>query len=160
VNLPTQHQLAVLGTHVAAGAASAIAVIGFTHIADSSQVADATTAIGQISDGVALIMKGGGTLGTIGIAIYATVKSGPFASLLRAVTSIASDPAKLAQVQQNTTGATLPEKAALVLVTDKLPEVAGIGTTRDEAGKELAMSVPSPTVQTIATASPPNVKAV
>jgi hypothetical protein len=151
VNLPTQHQIAVLGMHATTAAGTAIAVIGFTHIATPDQVQNATAAIGQISDGVALIMKGGGTLMVTGAAVYATIKSGPFASLLRAVTSIAGDPAKLAQVQQGDIGATLPEKAALVLVTDKLPEVAGVGTTQTQAGKELAMAVPSPTVQIVTT---------
>jgi hypothetical protein len=149
MNLPTQHQAAVFGTHIAAAAASAIAVIGFTHVATPDQVRDATTAVGQISDGVALIMKGGGTLIGFGVTIYATVKSGPFASLLRAVTAIASDPAKLAQVQAGATGATLTEKAALLTVTDKMPEVVGVGTTLTPDGKALALAVPSSSVQAV-----------
>ena len=146
-SLPTQHQISVIGTHVAAAAGSVIAVVGYTHIADATQVADATAAVGKISDGVSLIMQGGGTLILIGTTIFATIRSGPFASLLRSVTAIAQDPAKLAQVKTGDTGATLDQKAALLLVTDKLPEVAGIATVRTDVGKALADAVPSETVQ-------------
>lgn len=141
--LPTQHQFAVAGTHLAAAAGAVIATLGFSHIATPDQVADATTAIGQISDGVALIMKGGGTLFGVGVGIYAFIKSGPFASLFRAAASIAADPAKVAQLKT----LTVAEQAPLVAVTDKLPDVAGVGTTRTEAGQALAQAVPSPTVQ-------------
>lgn len=145
--LPTQHQFAVVGTHVAAGAAAVVATLGFTHIATPDQVANATTAIGQISDGVALIMKGGGTLFGIGTVIYAFIKSGPFASLFRASAAIAADPAKMEQLKT----LTVAEQAPLVAVTDRLPDVAGVGTTRTEAGLALAQTVPSPTVQTVQT---------
>jgi len=145
MNLPTQHQFAVFGTHAAVAAGTVVAMLGFTHIATQDQVTAATTAIGQISDGVALIMKGGGTLLGIGAAIYAFVQSGPFASLLRAVTSIASDPAKMDQLKT----LTVAQQAPLVAVTDRLPDVAGVGTTHTEAGNALAESVPSLTVQPV-----------
>lgn len=141
--LPTQHQFAVAGTHLAAAAGAVVATLGFAHVATPDQVASATTAIGQISDGVAQIMKGGGTLLTIGAGIYAFVKSGPFASLFRAVSSIAADPAKMEQLKS----LTVAEQAPLVAVTDKLPDVAGVGTTRTDAGMALAQAVPSNTVQ-------------
>lgn len=143
MNLPTQHQFAVAGTHAAAAAGAVVATLGFSHIATPDQVSSATTAIGQISDGVALIMKGGGTLLGIGAAIYAFVKSGPFASLFRAVSTIAADPAKMDQLKT----LTIEQQAPLVAVTDKLPDVAGVGTTRTEAGQALAQAVPSATVQ-------------
>lgn len=149
MNLPNSHQIAVFGTHAATAAAAAVAVLGFGHIASTDQVTSATTAIGQISDGVALIMKGGGTLVGVGVAIYATVRSGPLASLMRAVTAIAADPKTMQQVKDGTTGATLPEKAALIAVTDKLPEVAGVGTTLTPEGRTLASMVPSNTVQPV-----------
>ncbi len=143
MNLPTAHQYAVFGTHAAASAAAVVAFIGFTHVAPADQVQSATVAIGQISDGVALIMKGGGTLVGFGMAIFAAVKSGPFASLLRAAASIASDPAKVDQLKT----LTVAEQAPLVTVTDKLPDVAGVGTTRTQTGQALANAVPSATVQ-------------
>lgn len=141
--LPTQHQFAVAGTHIAAGAAAVVATLGFTHIATPDQVSDATTAIGQISDGVALIMKGGGTLFGIGVAIYAFVKSGPFSSLFRAAAAISADPSKMDQLKS----LTVAEQAPLVAVTDKLPNVANVATTPTAAGQQLALAVPSTTVQ-------------
>lgn len=142
--LPTQHQFAVFGTHLVAAAGAVVATLGFSHIATPDQVADATTAIGQLSDGVALIMKGGGTLLGIGVGIYAFIKSGPLSMLFRAAASIAADPAKVAQLKT----LTVAEQSPLVAVTDQLPNVAGVATTSTPAGARLADSVPSSTVQT------------
>lgn len=150
MNLPTQHQVVVAGAHIATAIAAIIATLGFTHIFSSGQVADASNAVSQIGDGLNKIMTGLGTLVALGSGIYATIQSGPFASLFRAATAIASDPVKLAQIQQNNSGATLEQKASIVLVTDKMPEVAGVGTVQTVAGKALAEAVPSSTVQPVA----------
>lgn len=147
MNLPTSHQVAVVGTHVATGAAAAIAALGFAHVISPADVSNAGQAISQIGDGLAKVMAGLGTLFGIATATYAFITSGPLASLFRATKAIVASPELTAQVA----AAPLADKAPLVLVTDKLPEVAGIGTTQTQAGKELAMSVPSPTVQTVNT---------
>jgi hypothetical protein len=147
MNLPTQHQIAVVGTHAASIAAGAIAALGFAHVISPSDVADAGQAVSQIGDGLGKVMAGLGTLFGIASGVYAFITSGPLASLFRATKTIAADPALTAQVN----AAPIAEKASLVLVTDKLPEVAGVGTTRTEAGKALADAVPSITVQSVAT---------
>ena len=147
MNLPTTHQVAVAGTHVATAAAATIATLGFVHFLSPSQVTDATQAIGLITDGVGKIMAGMGTLIALGSGIYATIISGPFASLFRSSKTIAADPAMMAQLQSTP----IAQQAPLVAVTDRLPDVAGVGTTQTEAGKALAIAVPSATVQPVAT---------
>ena len=145
MNLPTSHQVAVAGTHIATAAAATIATLGFIHIFSPQQVTDATQAIGQISDGIGKIMAGMGTLIALASGLYATITSGPFASLFRSAQTIAADPAKLAQLQATP----FAQQAPLVTVTDKLPDVAGVGTTSTPSGKALSMSIPSTTVQSV-----------
>lgn len=146
MNLPTQHQIVVAGTFIGSSAASVVATLGMIHLLSPADVNAATQAVGQITDGVAKIMLGAGTLLTIGGGVYTTIKSSPFASLFRASATIAADPVKLAQLQATPTD----QQAALVTVTDKLPDVAAVSTARTPAGQALASAVPSPTVQPIA----------
>jgi hypothetical protein len=143
MNLPTQHQIAVAGTHIATSAATVVATLGVVHVLNPAGVGDATQAIGQITDGFAKIMTGAGTLIALGSGVYATIMSSPFASLFRASAEIAADPAKMSQLQ----GTPTAQQAPLVAVTDRLPDVAGVGTTRTAAGQALAQAVPSQTVQ-------------
>lgn len=143
MNLPTQHQMAVAGTAVATSAASVIATLGFVHLLNPADAANATAAISQIGDGVAKIAAGAGTLITIGTGVYATVRSSPLISLFRASKDIAASPALTEQVKASA----IVDKAPLVLLTDKLPEVARVPTTNDDAGRALAAAVPSNTVQ-------------
>lgn len=145
MNLPTQHQIVVAGAHIATSAATVVATLGVVHVLNPAGVGDATQAISQISDGFAKIMTGVGTLVALGSGIYATIKSSPFASLFRASADIAADPAKLAQLQSTP----IAQQAPLVAVTDRLPDVAGVGTARTPAGQALAQAVPSSTVQPI-----------
>ena len=98
---------------------------------------------------VGKIMAGMGTLIALGSGIYATIASGPFASLFRSSKTIAADPSMMAQLQSTP----IAQQAPLVAVTDRLPDVAGVGTTQTEAGKALAIAVPSTTVQPVATKS-------
>jgi len=153
VNLPSQHQIAVVGTHAASIAAGGIAALGFAHVISPSDVTNAGQAIHQISDGLGQVMAGLGTLFGIGTAAYAFVTSGPLASLFRSTKAIVADPSLTAQLQ----AAPIADKAPLVAATDKLPEVAGVGTTVTPAGKALADAIPSATVQV---AIPPISKAV
>lgn len=148
MNLPTGHQIGVATAAVAAFASGGIAMFGYAHIINPAQVNDATQAISQIGDGLGKIMAGVGTLAGIAIAAYNTIKSSPFASLFRASAAIAADPAKMEQLKI----LTVAQQAPLVAVTDKLPDVAGVGTTRTDSGLELAQAVPSNTVQPAAKA--------
>ena len=145
MNLPTQHQIAVAGSALAISATSVIGTLGFVHLLNPADAANATAAISQIGDGFAKMMAGAGTLITIGTSVYMTVKSSPLASLFRASKTIAADPGLTEQVKV----ASLADKAPLVVLTDKLPEVASVSTTRTEAGSALANAVPSNTVQTV-----------
>lgn len=144
--LPTQHQMVVAGAHIATAGAAVIATLGFVHVLNPAQVNDATQAISSIGDGLAKIMTGVGTLIALGSGIYATISSGPFASLFRASAAIAADPAKMDQLKT----LTVAQQAPLVAVTDRLPDVAGVGTTHTTDGQALAQAVPSPTVQSAA----------
>lgn len=146
----TQHQIAVVGTHVATASAAIIATLGFAHVISPADVNNAGQAISQISDGLGKVMAGVGTLIGIGSGVYAFITSGPLASLFRSAKAIAASPDLTEQVKASA----LLDKASLVTVTDKLPEVAGVGTTITQAGKDLAQAVPSLTVQpVISTAS-------
>jgi hypothetical protein len=146
MNLPTQHQIVVAGTFIGSSAASVVATLGMVHLLSPADVNAATQAVGQITDGVAKIMLGAGTLLTIGGGVYTTIRSSPFASLFRASATIAADPVKMKQLEATP----LAQQAPLVAVTDKLPDVATINTTRTPAGQALASAVPSPTVQPLA----------
>lgn len=143
MNLPTQHQMAVAGTALATSAASVVATLGFVHLLNPADAANATAAISQIGDGVAKIAAGTGTLVTIGAGVYATVSSNPIWSFLRSSKAIAASPELTQQIQ----AAPLVDKAPLVAITDKLPEVARVPTTNNDAGRALAAAVPSNTVQ-------------
>lgn len=149
MNLPTQHQLVVAGSAVGVFASGSITMFGFIQLLNPAQVSDATQAVSMIGDGLAKIMTGAGTLAGLAIMVYNTIASGPFANLFRASKTIAADPAMIAQLQSTP----LAQQAPLVAVTDKLPDVAGVGTTQTEAGKALAAAVSSTTVQPVATKS-------
>lgn len=151
MNLPTQHQFAVAGTAAATSAASVIATLGFVHLLNPADAANATAAISQIGDGLAKVMAGTGTLITIGAGVVAAVRSSPLASLFRASKTIAADPVLTEQVKT----AALVDKAPLVILTDKMPEVAGVPVTNNDAGRAMAKAVPSDTVQPVTAFSPP-----
>lgn len=155
MNLPSQHQLAVAGTHIATAGATAVATLGMVHLLNPDQVNSAGQAITQIGTGVSSIMTGAGTLVALASGIYAAITSGPLASLFRATKAIAASPELTEQVKVSA----IADKAPLVALTDKLPEVVGVGTTRDDAGKALAAAVPSASVQTV-TAVPPIAKVI
>jgi hypothetical protein len=147
MNLPNQHQIAVVGTHVATASAAVIATLGFAHVISPADVNNAGQAISQISDGLGKVMAGVGTLFGIASGVYAFINSSPLTSFLRSSKTVAASPALTEQVKV----ATLADKAPLVAITDKLPEVVGVGTTRTQAGQDLAAAVPSMTVQTVTT---------
>lgn len=145
MNLPTTHQIAVVGSHVVTGAGAVIATLGFVHVLSPDDVTSAGHAVSQISGGIGEIMAGLGTLFGIATTVYAFFTSGPLASLFRATKTIAASDVLTEQVKQ----APLDDKASLTIITDKLPEVAGVGTTNTPAGRALANSVPSSTVHPV-----------
>ena len=117
MNLPTQHQIVVAGTHVATAAATAIATLGMVHVLSPADVTNATNAIGQITDGVGKIMAGIGTLVAVGSGVYATIMASPFASLFRSSATIAADPAKMAQLKDTP----VAQQAVLATVANAVP---------------------------------------
>jgi hypothetical protein len=143
VSVPTTHQMAVVGSHVVVYAGGAISALAFFGALDHSQVIEATNDIKRISSDSADIIGAVSSLAAIAMAAYSTLKSGPLASFFRAANTIAQSPVLTAQVQQ----ASILQKAPVVTITDKMPEVVGIPTANTPAGDELALSVPSATVK-------------
>jgi hypothetical protein len=145
-NILTKHQLAVAGTHVVVGASGFIGAMAYFGVLSPDQIVSATDDVKRIAADLEDLYTA--TAGLVGISItaYAAVKSGPLASLFRAAATIAADPSKMAKME----AASISDKANVVAITDKLPEVAGINTVPTTEGKALAMSVPSPTVAVIA----------
>lgn len=117
MNLPTEHQIVVAGTHVATAAATAVATLGMVHLLSPADVSNATGAISQITEGVGKIMAGVGTLIAIGSGVYATIMASPFASLFRSSATIAADPAKMAQLKAAPTA----QQAVLATVANAVP---------------------------------------
>ena len=145
MNLPTTHQFAVAGTHAVALGAGAVSALAFAGFLSSGGAADATADINRIAADLKDLYGAVAGLVGIGAGVYATIKSSPFASLFRASADIAADPVKMNQLKDTP----LAQQAPLVAVTDRLPDVAGVGTTRTDAGLALAQAVPSTTVQTV-----------
>ncbi len=144
--MPTKHQVAVAGTHVVVGVTSAIAALAYFGVLSPAQVQDANNDVHRIAADLADLYSAGAGLIAIITMVFAAVRSGPLASLFRAARDISADPAKLAKVQ-NSTG--FEDKVAIVTITDKLPEVAGVTTVDTSMGKSLATAVPSPTVAVV-----------
>ena len=88
LQVPSQIQLEAFGRHVVSYAMGAITVLAFTHIVSPDQAQSATTAITQISQGVALIISGGGTLVAFASALWATIS----ASLRSQIASVQASP--------------------------------------------------------------------
>ena len=147
--LPTKHQVAVAGTHVTVSIISIIGAAAYFGVLSPAQVQDATNDVHRIAADLGDLYTAIAGLAGIAITAYATIRSGPLASLFRAVHDIAGDPVKMEQVGAAATGITTADKASLVAVTDKLPEVAKVITANTPDGQKLADAVPSPTVTTV-----------
>lgn len=143
VTMPTKHQLAVLASHGVAIAGGALSALFFAGVLTQAQVTDATSDVNRIVADLKDLYGAVAGLATIAMVAYSTVKSGPFASFFRAATEINSDPKLLAQAQL----ASFDQKVAVVSITDKLPEVAGVATVNTRGGQALATAVPSSSVQ-------------
>lgn len=145
MNAPTQDQVLAAGRHVVSYAMGGISMFAALHLVTGGDAQSATNALNTIGHGFSEIVAGVATLATIASGTYAALAASPLAQLFRSTKAIAADPAKQAQLQS----ATIDQKAAIVSITDKLPEVAGVGTSATPAGKALADAVPSNTVQTV-----------
>lgn len=143
ITWPTSHQWAVFGSHAVVCAGGAIGALAFFGGLDQAQVTEATQDVSRIANDVKDLVGAVGSLAALAMTAYSVVKSGPLASFFRAAADIASDPKKIAQAQV----ATLDQKAPVVAITDKLPEVAGVATFNTRGGQALATAVPSSTVQ-------------
>ena len=143
ITWPTRHQIAVVGSHAVVGASAAISTLAFMGALTPAQVQEATQDVSRIVSDLKDLYGALAGLAGLAMVAYSTIKSGPFASLIRAAQDIAADPKKIAQLQV----ATLDQKAPLVTLTDKLPEVAGGATVATKDGQALATAVPSTSVQ-------------
>ena len=85
---PSSAQLQAFGRHVVSYAMGVVTALAATHIASPDQAQSATTAITQISQGVASIITGVSTLIAFGSAIWATVS----ASLKSQIASVQASP--------------------------------------------------------------------
>lgn len=143
ITWPTSHQWAVLGSHAVVAAGGAIGAVAFFGGLNPAQVADATQDVHRIATDVTDLIGAVSSLAALAMTAYSVIKSGPLASFFRAAADIAASPKMIAQAQT----ASLDEKAPVVAITDKLPEVAGVATVNTQGGKALATAVPSSTVQ-------------
>jgi hypothetical protein len=145
MNAPTQDQVLAAGRHVVSYAMGGVSMFAALHLITGGDAQSAANALNTIGHGFSEIVAGVATLATVATGAYAAFSANPLVQLLRGSKAVAADPAKQIQLQT----ATVDQKAALVSVTDKLPEVAGVGTTSTDAGKALADAVPSNTVQPV-----------
>lgn len=141
----TYDQVKAGGRHVLTSAASIIGTLAAVKIISGGDAASLQASLDHISHGVAEIAAGVTTIVTITSGVYAAISASPLWQLLRGSKAVAADPAKVEQLKK----ASIADKAPLAILTDKLPEVAGVGTTDTVAGKALANAVPSNTVQPI-----------
>lgn len=149
MTLPTLDQVKVLGAHLATFAGGSITMFAALHIITASDANNAATALTQLSHGVAEVLASLGTLVGIVSATYATIMASPLGAFFRSAKAVAADPSKMDQLKIMT----VEQQAPIVKITDKLPEVAGVGTTSTAAGKALADAVPSNSVQPVGTTS-------
>lgn len=108
MNLPTMGQATAFGRHVVSYGMGFVSALAVTHIASQDQAQGATQAITQISQGVALIVSGSGTLIAFASAIWATVT----ASLKSQIASVQAAP----QAQVTVTDPKLAEGIPGVIV--------------------------------------------
>ncbi len=121
---------------------------GAAGILSADDLAKIQASFQDIADGIKLIMKGGAALMVVGLPIWGMVK----ASLKSKVADVKiAAPAALAQAMTQ-----VSPKEMVVAVKD-MPEVAGVVTTKDDAGRQLAQSIPSAAV---AAAGTPDAKAI
>jgi hypothetical protein len=143
LSVPTKHQMAVVASHAVVGASAVVSTLAFMGALTPDQVQQATQDVSRIVADLKDLYGAGAGLVGLGMVAYSAIKSGPFASFFRAAQDIAASPKMIAQVQ----AATLEQKAPVVAITDKLPEVVGVPTTNTDGGKALATAVQSSTVQ-------------
>lgn len=132
-------------SHVIVGAGAVVATLGTVHLLSANDVTALTAAFAQLGDSLTKAVVAITTIAGIASTAWITISNGPLGMLFKSTKTIAASPSLTAQVQQ----ASIADKASVVAVTDKMPEVAGVGTTATKAGTDLANAVPSPTVQPV-----------
>lgn len=143
VRWPTSHELAVAGTHIIVGAGTGLTVAAYFGVLDPAQVQEATSDVKRIASDVTDMVGAVSGLVTVLTLGFATLRAGPLGSLIRAASAVASSQRFTEQLK----AAPAEQKAPVVAITDKLPEVRSVPVTNDEAGKALAGLVQSSTVQ-------------
>lgn len=145
MNFPTGDQIKSATRSVSISISSMLggaAVFGLVGAGDPQKVVDAINSIGE---GIVSITTGVSALVTIGMGVWGVVTASPLRKLFSSTKTIAADPSAVRELQQ----AAIADKAPLALLTDKLPEVAAVDTTRSAGGMALAAAVPSQTVQPV-----------
>lgn len=132
-------------SHGIVGAGAVVATLGTVHLLSANDATSLTAAFAQLGDSLTKALVAIVTIAGIASTTWTTLSNGPLGMLFKSTKTIAASPALTAQVQQ----ASIADKAPVVAVTDKMPEVAGVGTTSNAAGKALATAVPSTTVQPV-----------
>lgn len=122
MKMPDTSQFYAFGRHVVSFAGGAVFYATMFGVVNSTDAANATHAINQISSGFQQIVGGVAVLIPIGMGVMAAVKSSPLAQMLLGAAAMLhgkADPGKLNQQEQ----------ATLMEATAKLPAVAGVVTT-------------------------------
>lgn len=149
MTLPTSDQINAALRHVATAVASIVGTLAAVKIISGGDAASLQASLDHITHGAAEILAGVTTLVTVASGAWAAISASPLGQLLRGSKAVAADPAKMEQLKTMS----VEQQAPLVKVTDKLPEVAGVGTTSTAAGQALAAAVPSNSVQPVGTSS-------
>lgn len=146
MRMPTQDEVLASGRHVITFASGGVTMFAALHLITGGDANSAASALNQIGHGFSEIVAGSGTLIALVSGTFAALSANPILQLIKGAKAVSADPAKIDQLK----ALTVADQAPLVTVTDKLPDVAAVATTRTEAGKALAEAVPSMTVQSVA----------
>lgn len=145
MNLPSADQVKSITRTITVSISSIGATAAAFHLIGAEDPQKLIDAMNAIGNGIASIMVAIGAISTAAMGIWGVIEQSPLRKLFSSTKTIAADPAKVVELQQ----ATIADKAPLALLTDKLPEVATVGTTRSEGGLALAAAVPSNTVNPV-----------
>ena len=101
ISMPTSGQVNAFGRHLLTSAGTATAMLAAFHLMTPDQVASATAAFNQISDGVTKIIGGVAVLVPIGAAIFAALTASPIWQMFAVAKSVATPPEVKAAIVQN-----------------------------------------------------------
>ena len=92
MQMPTSGQTAAFGRHVVTAVSTAVTMLAALHLMTPEQVASATHAFGDISDGFAKIIAGVGVLVPLGIAVFAALTASPLWQMFAVAKSATTPP--------------------------------------------------------------------